>query len=54
VVPSLSLEQSELVLKGESKQHFLEFIRSMLRWQPAQRKGAAELLRDPWLEDAVD
>lgn len=29
---------------------FLEFIRSMLRWVPEERKRARELLEDPWLK----
>jgi hypothetical protein len=47
------LEQSEIVLEGESKEQFLTFIRSMLRWLPEKRKSAAELLKDPWLENAL-
>jgi hypothetical protein len=53
-VLTLSLEQSELVLEGQTKQQSLDFIRSMLRWLPEERKRAAELLRDPWLQNAVD
>ncbi len=28
---------------------FLEFVRGMLTWRPEARKTAAELLKDPWL-----
>jgi hypothetical protein len=47
------LEESEDVLEGESKERFLKFIRLMLRWLPEERKSAAELLKDPWLENAL-
>jgi hypothetical protein len=48
-IPSLSLEESEENLDGESKELFLQFMRSMLRWLPEERKTARELLDDPWL-----
>lgn len=51
-VPSLSLEQAEMVLKGRNKECFLDFVRKMLRWVPEDRKSATELLEEPWLQDA--
>jgi hypothetical protein len=51
-VPPLSLEESE-ALDGEDKELFLNFMRSMLRWLPEERKRATELLKDPWLEGAI-
>lgn len=47
----LSLEAREERLKGEKKEQFLNFIRSMLRWDPNERLTARELLDDPWLND---
>lgn len=44
-----SLEQAEQFLKGRNKAMFLEFVRGMLAWRPEDRKTAAELLKDPWL-----
>ena len=46
---NLSLEDSEKNLEGRNKELFLQFIRSMLRWVPEERKTARELLEDPWL-----
>jgi serine/threonine protein kinase len=37
------------VLEGEEKELFLDFIRSMLRWRPEDRKSATELLKHPWM-----
>lgn len=48
-VPSISLEESESNLSGKNKELFLQFVRSMLRWVPEERKTAKELLHDPWL-----
>ncbi|KAK6379682.1 hypothetical protein LTS17_005754 [Exophiala oligosperma] len=47
----LSLEAREERLEGEKKEQFLNFIRSMLRWDPNDRLTARELLDDPWLND---
>jgi serine/threonine protein kinase len=49
----MSLEERISVLEGEEKELFLDFIRSMLRWRPEDRKSAAELLEHPWMADAV-
>jgi hypothetical protein len=43
------LEKAEQFLKGRNKAMFLEFVRGMLAWWPEDRKTAAELLKDPWL-----
>jgi len=47
----LSLETREEQFEGEKKEQFLNFIRSMLRWDPNDRLTARELLDDPWLND---
>ncbi|KAK4974693.1 hypothetical protein LTR28_010432 [Elasticomyces elasticus] len=52
-IPNFSLEQSEENLEGSDKTMFLEFVRSMLRWVPEERKTARELLLDPWLNGEV-
>lgn len=53
-VPTLSLEEGgQRVLSIESEAKFLNFIRSMLKWLPEERKRAADLLKHPWLEGAV-
>jgi len=36
-------------LEGDDVELFVDFITSMLRWDPAERQTAAELLRHPWL-----
>lgn len=48
-IPETSLEQVETRLEGRDKELFLQFIRSMLKWLPEERKTAKELLDDPWL-----
>lgn len=47
----LSLEAREEWFDGEKKEQFLNFIRSMLRWDLNDRLTAHELLDDPWLND---
>ncbi|KAI0112235.1 kinase domain protein [Nemania sp. FL0031] len=47
-----SLEAVAIYLTGEEKRRFLEFVRKMLNWDPAQRSTAGQLLRDPWLNCA--
>lgn len=44
-----NLEDLEERLEGENKSDFLSFLRGMLQWRPEDRKTAAELLEDPWL-----
>ncbi|KAJ5621335.1 protein kinase domain protein [Penicillium herquei] len=44
-----TFESVETILEGEEKALFLDFIRGMIQWRPEDRKTAAELLKDPWL-----
>ncbi|KAJ5352047.1 hypothetical protein N7452_001021 [Penicillium brevicompactum] len=44
-----TLEESECCLEGEDKDKFLTFIRGMITWRQEDRKTAAALLQDPWL-----
>lgn len=44
-----TLEESECCLEGEDKNTFLAFIRGMITWRQEDRKTAAALLQDPWL-----
>ena len=53
-MPDTSLERAEILLDGEEKKRFLIFVRSMLRWLSEERRRAAELLTDPWLEGAIN
>ncbi|KIW85314.1 hypothetical protein Z517_00704 [Fonsecaea pedrosoi CBS 271.37] len=46
-----SLDTREERLDGENKRLFLEFVKSMLRWDPNERLTARELLDDPWLNN---
>ncbi|OAG33821.1 hypothetical protein AYO21_12081 [Fonsecaea monophora] len=46
-----SLDVREQRLDGENKRLFLEFVKSMLRWDPNERLTARELLDDPWLNN---
>ncbi|KAI8947219.1 kinase-like domain-containing protein [Xylaria longipes] len=46
-----SLEATETNLTGEEKRRFLEFMRKMLNWDPAQRSSPGELYQDPWLQE---
>lgn len=52
-IPAISLETSEHNLSGENKHRFLDFVRSILRWLPEERKSATELLKDPWLNSVI-
>ena len=51
-IPRLSLGDSVSALDGEAKAEFLNFIKSMLKWFPEERKRASELLEDPWMAEA--
>lgn len=53
MVPVTSFEGAESVLEGEEKRQLLNFVGSMLRWLPEERRRAVELLNDPWLERAI-
>ncbi|KAL3455405.1 CMGC protein kinase [Aspergillus heterothallicus] len=50
---STSLEESEEYLEGTNKEEFLRFMRGMLQWRPEDRKTAAQLLEDPWLNKTL-
>ncbi|KAF2211363.1 hypothetical protein CERZMDRAFT_121572 [Cercospora zeae-maydis SCOH1-5] len=52
-VPLISLEEAESVLEGDAKERFLDFVRTMLRWVPEERKRATELLTEPWLQQST-
>ena len=52
-IPKISLEERVSVLEGEEKELFLDFIRSMLKWRPEDRKSATELLKHPWMADIM-
>ncbi|CAD6446736.1 70045321-d6a8-409d-a8f6-030ff2037465-CDS [Sclerotinia trifoliorum] len=49
LLPPSSLEDAEENLNRKDKELFLNFIKSMLQWEPEKRKTARELLNDPWL-----
>jgi len=53
-IPPISLEGSEENLEGRNRELFLQFMRSMLRWTPEERKPARELLDDPWLNERIE
>ncbi|MCJ1466514.1 hypothetical protein MMC07_005133 [Pseudocyphellaria aurata] len=53
-IPPISLEESEENLEGRNKDLFLQFMQSMLRWVPEERKSARELLDDPWLNERIE
>ncbi|KLJ06594.1 hypothetical protein EMPG_17908 [Blastomyces silverae] len=48
-IPSVSLESLESRLSGQEKESFIQFMRSMLKWLPEERRTARQLLQDPWL-----
>jgi serine/threonine protein kinase len=50
-IPKISLEQRISAVEGQEKELFLDFVRSMLRWQPDDRKSATELLKHQWMAD---
>ena len=43
------LDEEEKYLGGNDKADFLTFVRGMLQRRPEDRKTAAQLLKDPWL-----
>ncbi|OJJ95661.1 hypothetical protein ASPACDRAFT_54973 [Aspergillus aculeatus ATCC 16872] len=49
VVPMISLGSLKKRLAGEEKAEFIQFMMSMLKWLPEERKTAKQLLGDPWL-----
>ncbi|OJD24298.1 CMGC/SRPK protein kinase [Blastomyces percursus] len=48
-IPLVSLESLESRLSGQEKESFIQFMRSMLKWLPEERRTARQLLKDPWL-----
>ncbi|OBT87705.1 hypothetical protein VE02_04078 [Pseudogymnoascus sp. 03VT05] len=48
-IPLVSLGGLEKRLSGQEKQLFIQFMGSMLKWMPEERKTAKQLLEDPWL-----
>jgi serine/threonine-protein kinase SRPK3 len=48
-VRPISFESSIGQIGGEEKRRFIYFVRKMLKWEPAERKTAKELLDDAWL-----
>lgn len=49
LLPYSGLEVAEENLSGLDKELFLNFIKSMLQWEPEKRSTARELLNDPWM-----
>lgn len=50
-IPEISLEKLETRLGGNDKVLFLAFVRKMLKWDPAERPSAKELVYDEWLSN---
>jgi serine/threonine-protein kinase SRPK3 len=50
----MSLEKSELRLRGKNKEVFLDLMRGMLQWRPEDRKTAKQLLEHPWLNKVIE
>lgn len=49
-IPTTCFEDFVTVIPpGEEKTQFLQFIRKILTWDPAQRANSAELFGDEWL-----
>ncbi|KAJ8067842.1 hypothetical protein OCU04_003436 [Sclerotinia nivalis] len=54
IMEDMSLEKSELRLRGKNKDMFLELMQGMLQWRPEDRKTARQLIDDPWLNQVVE
>jgi hypothetical protein len=52
-IPQLSLKDAVSAFDGETKERFLNFVLSMLKWKPEKRKQASELLDDRWMIVAI-
>ncbi|KAM0547831.1 hypothetical protein ACHAPJ_010177 [Fusarium lateritium] len=50
---SISLEEIEVGLEGDSKQKFLAMMRKMLQWDPSKRSPAKELADDEWIMENI-
>ncbi|KAJ5730334.1 CMGC protein kinase [Penicillium malachiteum] len=50
-VEKRTFESAETIMDEDSEEKalFLDFIHGMIQWRPEDRKIAAELLKDPWL-----
>ncbi|KAJ6014918.1 CMGC protein kinase [Penicillium herquei] len=48
-VEKRTFESAETLMDEEEKVLFLDFMRGMIQWRPEDRKTAAELLKDLWL-----
>jgi serine/threonine-protein kinase SRPK3 len=46
----LGISETVTLFQGEGKQHFLDFVKKMLQWQPEKRSTAKDLLEDPFLQ----
>ncbi|KAF2087890.1 kinase-like protein [Saccharata proteae CBS 121410] len=53
-IQDTSFEKLETRLTGANKERFLAFIRSMLKWDPAKRASAKELLQDERIDRVWD
>ncbi|KAF4967479.1 hypothetical protein FSARC_4974 [Fusarium sarcochroum] len=50
---SITLEEIEIGLEGESQQKFLAMMRRMLQWDPSKRSSAKELADDEWIMENI-
>ncbi|KAL3485704.1 kinase-like domain-containing protein [Aspergillus germanicus] len=48
-IPTLTLEERESRLEGDTKTLFLEFLRKTLQWRPEDRPTVEKLLADKWV-----
>ncbi|KAF2150845.1 protein kinase [Myriangium duriaei CBS 260.36] len=48
-IPDISLESLEHRLEGQEKDHFLQFMRKMLQWNPERRGTCHDIFWDEWL-----
>ncbi|OAQ73078.1 CMGC/SRPK protein kinase [Pochonia chlamydosporia 170] len=46
---SISLEEKETSLEGESREKFLAMMRKILQWEPSRRSSAKALADDEWI-----
>ncbi|TWU71613.1 hypothetical protein ED733_000622 [Metarhizium rileyi] len=49
VPKDLKFENTVTRISGQDKTDFLEFVKKMVKWNPAERSTARDLLKDPWL-----
>lgn len=48
-VPNRSFESTSVVLQGEEKKKFIDFIRRLLKWNPDERMTLKQAEKHPWL-----